>query len=69
MPFYKVFSNVGTIMYNKDAYDALKAQYEMKGYTSKKSKYAALGCLSGRSQGHTCKWYVKNGQVVFERIT
>ena len=55
-------------MENHDAFKALKAEYIAKGYSAKKARYAALGCLSGRSQGTTAKWYRQNGKVFFERL-
>lgn len=68
MEFRTVFSNVGSILSNHDAYKALKAEYISRGYSPKEAQYAALGCLSGRSQGPSCRWYRKNGQVLFERL-
>ena len=68
MEFTNVFATVGTILVNHDVYKALKDQYKARGYDNRKARYAALGCMSGRSQGPTCKWYRnKNGVVVFER--
>ena len=68
MEFKQAFTKVGSVMNNHDAYKQLKAQYMKKGYTEHKARYAALGCMSGRSQGSTCKWYRQNGQVYFERL-
>ena len=68
MEFRTVFTKVGAVLGNHDAYKALKAQYLAKGYTEDKARYAALGCMSGRSQGSTCKWYIQNGEVYFERL-
>lgn len=62
MEFTNLFATVGTTLVNHDAYKA-------RGYDNHKARYAALGCMSGRSQGPTCKWYRnKNGVVLFERI-
>ena len=70
MEFKKVFTSVGVVMENHDAFKALKAESIAKGYSTKKARYAALGCMSGRSQGTTCKWYRQNsnGKVYFERL-
>ena len=69
MEFTNVFTKVGMTLSNHAAYLALKAQYKAKGYNDKKARYAALGCMSGRSQGRTCRWYRdSSNQVVFERI-
>ena len=68
MEFRNAFSTVGTVLENHNAYKALKAEYVAKGYSPKKARYAALGCMSGRSQGTTCKWYRQNGKVFFERV-
>jgi hypothetical protein len=67
MEFNNVFKSIGDVLINHDAYLALKKEYEIRGYSSKKAQYAAMGCMSGRSQGPTCTWYRKNGQVIFER--
>ena len=68
MEFTNVFATVGTTLVNHDAYRALEDQYKARGYDNRKARYAALGCMSGRSQGPTCKWCRnKNGVVVFER--
>lgn len=70
MEFKNVFTRVGIVMENHDAFKALKAEYIAKGYSAKKARYAALGCLSGRSQGTTAKWYRQNAnaKVFFERL-
>ena len=69
MEFKNVFTRVGIVFENKCAIEALKAEYIAKGYSAKKARYAALGCLSGRSQGTTAKWYrQQNGKVFFERL-
>lgn len=68
MEFRQVFKKVGMVLDNHDAYKQLKAQYMAKGYTARKARYAALGCMSGRSQGSTCKWYLHNGSIFFERL-
>ncbi len=68
MTFRNVFTRVGSVLNNHEAYKALKAEYVKKGYSLRKAQYAALGCMSGRSQGPTCRWYQHNGQVVFERL-
>ncbi len=68
MEFRNVFTKVGTVLGNHETYKQLKAQYMAKGYTAHKARYAALGCMSGRSQGSTCKWYRQNGKVFYERL-
>lgn len=68
MIFRNVFNKVGIVLENHDAFKALKAEYIKKGYSEKKARYAALGCMSGRSKGSTCKWYIRNGQVYFVRL-
>ena len=68
MEFKKVFTSVGVVMENHDAFKALKAEYIAKGYSKKKARYAALGCMSDRSQGTTIKWYRQNSKVYFERL-
>ncbi|WP_278951258.1 hypothetical protein [Anaerobutyricum hallii] len=67
MEFNNVFSNVGKTMVNSEAYELLKKQYKAKGYNDRKARFAAMGCMSGRSQGSTCKWYRTKGVVYFER--
>ena len=69
MEFKNVFATIGCTLQNHVAYKLLKEQFLAKGYTSKKARYAALGCLSGRSQGPTCIWYRdQKGLVFFKRV-
>ena len=69
MEFLKVFTKVGTVLNNHATYSALKAEYIVRGYSERKARYAALGCMSGRSQHSTCRWYKnQHGIVYFERL-
>ena len=55
MEFKNVFTRVGIVMENHDTFKALKTEYITKGYSATKARYAALGCMSGRSRWNTCK--------------
>jgi len=68
MEFLNTFRKIGIVRENHDCYRALKAEYMAKGYSAKKARYAALGCMSGRTQGPTAKWYRQDGKVYFERL-
>lgn len=68
MMFTSVFQTIGQTLTNKDTFIALKNAYmTLLGYPPRKATYAALGCMSGRSQGSTCIWFKKNNKVFFER--
>lgn len=67
--FNTIFPTIGTTMTNHDVYKKAKVEYIKRGYTAKAAQYAALGMMSGRSQGPTCKYYsVLNKTIMFERI-
>ena len=68
MEFEHVFTKVGMVLDNHETYNQLKAEYMARGYTAQKARYAALGCMSGRTQGPTSKWYVVDDKVFFVRL-
>ena len=63
-----VFPSIGCTLPNDIVYVKAKAEYMRRGYCSRKAHFAALGLMSGRSQGKTCKYFMANKQIVFERV-